>query len=556
MLEKDNEQYIGIVDPLIKLGNFNEYYYFGKNLLKKIKVESIVNKKLFLISKKIFYSFLDLSISPLRLKVKYGDEFTPFKSYQLTTFLDLFRNNLYKETSNFNKNLLDNFIDCLFSIAFELGKSKHYGENNSFERLGKEYLMLDIAKNKKRYFNNNKLIICCFNPMESSIIKNLLDQFDISDVFVKNIHWLNKSLLDNKEEYNLLLPGPLPLKYFSELFMPYSKILILSYEGQNNKKLSKQLESIEYIHNIEINNSLKNIREVCDYLNIENSRIIEDLENNLDVEDVDSEIDIDRNQNSFDDEISIMIKNIFKNANLSDDFEESEKIERELADQNSKLKDRQVIGKTYEFTLKNIESGEIIYKKLQANKSYNYFNKQNKLLEGSPKVIKEGNFVIFIDNDDKKTLLELVIEVYDLGLAVDKNSIDYWKNRLMNYVLINGLTGVAFNREFNEISGTNKTMPATNRWIKGEALGPQNATDLLWVGKLINDNVLIENYNYMFEEIEKIRNIHRITGRRLNSIIKEIMGGKRNFDNENLGYVGQLFYNKIKNGVYEVISRK
>ena len=271
LLDSQNEKYINIAAPLIKLGNFNGYYSFGKSLLKEIKVSEIVNKKMFLISKKVFYSFLDLSINPLRLKVKYGDEFTPFRSYQLTSFLDMFRRNLYKENSVIVKNLLDNFIDCLYSISFELGKSKHYGESNSFSRLGKEYLMLDIAKNKEKYFNNtNPLIICCFNSMEVAIMNNQLENFGITDVIVKNIHWLNKSLLDNKEEYNLLLPGPLPLKYFSELFMPYSKILILSYEGFNHKKLSKQLESIEYINNIEIKNSIDNIKDVCNYLDISN----------------------------------------------------------------------------------------------------------------------------------------------------------------------------------------------------------------------------------------------------------------------------------------------
>ena len=520
LLNDEHEKYIDIAFPLIELGNFNGYYFFGKSLLKKINVNEVVNKKLFLISKKLFYSFLDLFINPLRLKVKFGDDFTPFKSYQLTSFLDLFRQKLYLEESSFIKNLLDNFIDCLYGIAFELGKSKHYGEKNSFNRLGKEYLMIDIAIHKEKYFKNNKnLIICCFNAMEGSIIKKQLDDFDVSGVIVKNIHWLNKSLLDNKEEYNLLLPGPLPLKYFSELFMSYAKILILSYEGQNHDKISKQLESIEYINKIEISNSIDYIKEVCDHLNVADTNILADLEDNFDLEDIDVNVDSKEENLSFDDEIESIIKNIFKKSKFNDDFEESEKIEQEIAVENSKLKESSIGGKSYDFTLKNIESGEVIHKKLLANKSYNYFNKKNKLAEGSPKNIKKGDFLIFIDNDDKKSLLELVIEVY-------------------------------------KISGNNKTMPATNRWVKGEALGPKTAEDLYFIGELLNDTTILENYEYMFDEIEKIRTIHRITGRRLNSIIKEIMGGKRNIQETNLGYVGQLFYEKLENGVYEVMEKK
>ena len=106
-------------------------------------------------------------------------------------------------------------------------------------------MILDIAKNKENYFNNsNDLIICCYNSIEVSIITEKLRKFNIGGVFVKDIDWLSKSLLDNKEEYNLLLPGALHLKYLSELLMPYRKILILSYEGRNLKKITEQIESI------------------------------------------------------------------------------------------------------------------------------------------------------------------------------------------------------------------------------------------------------------------------------------------------------------------------
>ena len=59
----------------------------------------------------------------------------------------------------------------------------------------------------------------------------------------------------------------------------------------------------------------------------------------------------------------------------------------------------------------------------------------------------------------------------------------------------------------------------------------------------------------MFEEIEKIRVIHRVTGRRLNNLVKQIMGSKTNLNVDNLGYTSQLFYDKIRHGIYEVLEK-
>ena len=190
-----SKDHIQIFEPLIKSGNFKYYYSQGKNILKNINQKKVVNKRLFGISKKLFYSFQELSVNPLRYNVKFCEKDGDCKYYRTTGFLDIFKHNLYKENDPLTHELLGDFIDSLFSITFELGRSKHYGEDDSFGRIGKEYCILDIAKNKRKYFgNDNDLIICCYNSIEVSILENELNRFNIKNVIVKNIHWLNKSL--------------------------------------------------------------------------------------------------------------------------------------------------------------------------------------------------------------------------------------------------------------------------------------------------------------------------------------------------------------------------
>lgn len=392
------------------------------------------------------------------------------------------------------------------------------------------------------------MIIACYKSVEVSILEEELRRLNINNVVVKNIYWLNKSLLSNKEEYNLLLPGIVPLKHISELLMPYAKILILSYEGINFKNISKQIEDIDTLKQLDELRLINYFSEIYEYLDISDDAFLNSIiniggPNNFKLVDKSDEKDY----------IANLANNIFKSSDYVDS-KISEKLSQEIAEDELSYEVDSPPSETLNFTLKNLESGDVVNKKLPLDKSFNYLNKSNKLMEGSPKTIKKGDFLIFIDNNDKKTLLELIIEVYDLELAVDKNIIEFWKNKLMHYVTINNLKYVDFNREFKAMGG-NKTVPATSMWVKGETIGPNSAHDLYLIGKVIDNSTIMENYEYMFEEIEKIRVIHRVTGRRLNNLVKQIMGSKTNLNVDNLGYTSQLFYDKIRHGIYEVLEK-
>lgn len=541
-------EHLNIIQPLLKIGNFEDYFNFAKNILKGIDNKKVINQRMFRLSKKLFYSLLSLTVNPLRFKIKYGYG-ENWRYYSIIHFLELFKKSLSYEDDAHTKQSLGDYIDCLISMVFDLGKTKHYGEQDSFDRVGKEYLVLDIANNPETYFQNDKkLIIACYNSVEVSILEEELRRLNINNVVVKNIYWLNKSLLSNKEEYNLLLPGIVPLKHISELLMPYAKILILSYEGINFKNISKQIEDIDTLKQLDELRLINYFSEIYEYLDISDDAFLNSIiniggPNNFKLVDKSDEKDY----------IANLANNIFKSSDYVDS-KISEKLSQEIAEDELSYEVDSPPSETLNFTLKNLESGDVVNKKLPLDKSFNYLNKSNKLMEGSPKTIKKGDFLIFIDNNDKKTLLELIIEVYDLELAVDKNIIEFWKNKLMHYVTINNLKYVDFNREFKAMGG-NKTVPATSMWVKGETIGPNSAHDLYLIGKVIDNSTIMENYEYMFEEIEKIRVIHRVTGRRLNNLVKQIMGSKTNLNVDNLGYTSQLFYDKIRYGIYEVLEK-
>ena len=80
---------------------------------------------------------MELSVNPFRYKVKYCEKDGDCKYYRVLDFLDMFKHKLIKENDPVTQELLDDFLDSLISITFELGRSKHYGENESFKRIGK-----------------------------------------------------------------------------------------------------------------------------------------------------------------------------------------------------------------------------------------------------------------------------------------------------------------------------------------------------------------------------------------------------------------------------------
>jgi len=191
---------------------------------------------------------------------------------------------------------------------------------------------------------------------------------------------------------------------------------------------------------------------------------------------------------------------------------------------------------------------------LPIEKTYFFLkNIGGKIEEGSPKDLKPGNFIIIIDNDEKKTLLQLIIEIYDLESSIDKEIIEFWKERLMLFMKD---TGIKYRELYNVYSnfGGQKHYQTVLNWAKGKVIGPEDPKDLYYLGKILDEKIIVDNFELISDEIEKVRNIHRTTGRKLKNVIKAIIFEGKALDAQNLSYEEYLFYEKVKNGIYEVLK--
>lgn len=129
-----------------------------------------------------------------------------------------------------------------------------------------------------------------------------------------------------------------------------------------------------------------------------------------------------------------------------------------------------------------------------------------------------------MDDDVRKSFLELIIDVFGLEDSIDKRFIELWRDHLFRFIEINDLSYSDFYNIYKGVGGKRGYQTVLS-WAKGHVLGPLDPIDLYNIGKILNDEDIIGNFNIMYGEIQELRELHRNTGRRLKIIIKEILSG-------------------------------
>ncbi len=191
---------------------------------------------------------------------------------------------------------------------------------------------------------------------------------------------------------------------------------------------------------------------------------------------------------------------------------------------------------------------------MPVNKSYLTFNNIYHIDEARELKTSElstGDYIIIIDDDEKKSLLNLVMDLSDFESEIDMNLIEYWKLEFLNFIELNNL-------KYKEIyniycnKGGEKTYQTVLKWCKGETMGPQSSHDLYIIGCILDNDLIINNYESIFYQISFIRTYHRVIGRKLKKMIKSILTDEY-LDVSSLNDNEYLIYENIQNGIYKII---
>lgn len=547
---EDNEKIINVPKPLLKSGNIDYHYKSAIYLLNKLNKTKLRNKWCCYTPHKLLNELPNLTVNPSKYKCVYWNN--DLKHYPIDSILKYLSSSILNE-NNKNRMILDSLISEIYAIYFELSQVDRFSEKGVYTRIAKDYKILEIAENIN--FKEDDVIFATYSPNEKTILAEDFKKNNLNSIEIEDINWLSQKDFD-RTQTTLILPGPLPPKNLVELFLPYKEIIFLAYEGVNYEKIKVQIELINNYSFESEKLSMQYMEEIYDLLNVnKNNAFFNDFnlrkKKYYDNQKISPDTILNE-KNPFE-----IVKNqLFKKAPFSNKYyEQIEHVEKMINSINQEDLEKDMDeGEYIEVNLKNLSDNKQYIKKLPVIKTYlTLKSRGSQIKEITPQNLRSGNYVVILDNDEKKTLLQLIIDLFGLEEDINKLIVEYWKNALAKYFNGNKLTYKSIYDQYEDLGGQ-KDYQTIRSWIKGEVLGPDNPIDLLYIGKILKDDIIIENYKLMMNEINKVRSIHRTNGRKLMQTIKSIIFEGDRLQPHNLNYEESLFYETVENGIYEVIE--
>lgn len=559
---KDNLD-IKICTDNIESNGIDELFINAREKSNLIDAKKLKYSQLFYSSRKLMYDMYNLSINPAFYR--FGTKFPQWHSTSIENFLEMYRNTVIKDEKEDYKLTVLHFINSLSNLYVRFSHTKKFGEEKTFSLKGKDYKLFDILSKKDILFGEgSKIVVGTVTKTEPNQIKEIIrnnNLFNLQDIEIEFIGNLNKRI-QNKQEKILILPGLVPDKYLSKLYEPYIKILILSYEGLNEQMVKKQISilknpSLEYEKK-----SLDSIKEIYDYLHLptdtgifadyfirvkKHDKIIKERKRQLEEEKGYQTTFSLNGQYKTEEDGNIHFPTYEEfMANWSKSNIEVEK--------NNETEEETVEYESVKFNLFNLATNEYSIKKLPVTKTFFTFKDDNVSNgeELSPNQIEENDYILIIENNVRRSLLDLVLEINNLEASINSEEIEYWKEKLLAYLDSNNMTIMGFYDKYLDLGGTRKYQ-SVMQWAKGMVLGPQKAEDLRLIGEVIGDKYITTNYEDIMDTIKQVRSYHMSTGRKLKKMINYIISDE---DISSLNKEELIIYDSIKDGIYKVIEKK
>jgi len=559
-----------IIDPPLPSGNIDVYCKKIDILRKHVNEDRIINKASYYSLLKLSSLLPNLILNPSKFKkVHYIDENTPLYC-SIPQFFQVLNESIENELDE-NKLFLKLILDYTYNLYEELQKTHRLDENTGFLRVSKETKLRNLVSN----YGSRNLIIACNSSYERNRIREYFEDFKNIKVFT--IEEINISIFE-RISYTLILPGPLRFCYISELLQPYQEIIFLAYDGLNKSLIRKQIALISDYALSKEKQSIEYLQEIFDLLGEYDKGLLSTF----------YERDIKQKEILYKTKSQLVQSKIAENRSLisnletlTEDFEDYtiENIINQIIKSNEEYdelyyyeKEQEIIEKReieikneyekklsssreeikYRIQIKKDGTSEVIVKNLDVDRTFlTIDDKRGIISEVTPKNLQPGNLIVILDGDERKTLLEIMLETYNFEESIDKELVEYWKNKLNEFIEYNEISYSEFYDIYKKIGGT-KLKQTVNQWLKGERIGPQDADDLLIIGKITNDPIIKDDYYIMFKEIEKLRTVHRQVGKFLKKIVSYII--KQEIVGKEWSFEETILYDKISKGLYRLIS--
>jgi len=555
---------IELLAPPLSSGNIDEYYRRGMSLRNKINEVELVNKRQYYPLINLLYKLHNFSINPSNYKELFYDPDLGYRYYTIPYMIKKIKENIPDEQP-LNKVYLEDLISEICCLYLELKECKRYGENGTYSRVAKDYQMLSLLKeNINQEKDGTNIVLATYSRIEKTILKTETEKLGFENGFdIEYIGRISRKSFD-RTKTTLILPGPVRLKHMPELLRPYHKIIMVTYDGKNYEIGKDQIDLLYTYSQQREDRAMSYLEEIYSDIGLHKDGLFRDY--------------YDRKSESKEEEVGIMIEGLetdtgedpmlvrikrllsARNSQISRDFlqedEDADRIEQKIIEleQEDDIYQLEEANEYYKVTLEKFDESTRITRNLPINKSYLYLkDMDDEVQEGYPEDFKIDNYIVLIGNDERRTLLDTIIEIFGLEDSINKRLLTMWKERLRDFIDKQGLSYAQGYRLFKENGGT-ISYPEFLNWAKGNVIGPDDPNDLVILGKMMDEEELIENYELINQEVEDLRNIHKITGRRVRKIIKEILKGELN--QSELGFEEYMLYEQIHNNIYRIVKIK
>lgn len=426
------------------------------------------------------------------------------------------RNKIYNLTSTFMT--IWNCLDRCKTPFYNRG----YSKDNKFSILVEE-----IRANLDNY---ERIYVLPVNKQELNQLNKLLKLIfreDFSKISIMSIVNIDENRIRNAMA---LLPGNPKLNELYVLNYSFEKVKILTYHDDNDRFVRNLVSLYTHIDNyrnnifsISISNIIREVPGI--QKNISNMPSIEKYIKESHAE-ASSTIETDLVR-------QINREVVKKCPDLYDFLEEVGRFERVRKKYENESLDNYVqsikrSSSYYVLKLENLYTGQTTTSYSALNTTHSFF--VNSELQENPISESMEGAIIVKAPGSHSNLLETLLDLYGLKDKIDYEIVNIWNECVLSFEK-NERSPSDMYKKYIEFGGT-KQRQAVYTWFKRKVMGPNNKKDLEIIGKVLENEELITNADYIFKELERIRNYKRSLGRRLVRIITSIIQHEQSDDED------------------------
>ncbi len=549
----------------LKKGNIDVFFRNGIDLLSTLEW-SDVNKALRSVIYKIrhlFYCIYKNMCIPREFTIKYYDDQYGIKYYNLNRFFSLASKIIDVHSSSKTKDILKNILTYIVNMVNELSECKRFGEEESYSRIGKNYILCDYLHKSSE--NENFLI--GVQHGEQKALQRLLDEVESKAKFrLKSLNQLARGIGDYSE-YTLILSGRLLPSNIQILFKNWKNIIFLVYKGNNHRWVKQQIKMIFSIDISKEELTLKYLSQIIKELiagpnyDIRKDSLFSNFLKkkerliSLEMEDyglIESNEEI---SSIFDKDVKLTtttIKELCGHIMKSDprykDFIAEVMAKKSVKEDN--LEKRKKLEKSVELfdcicNVKNEISGIEQVINLDTKKRYMYFRDKNKIkIEyGFPHSLSNKHYLVLFGTIDRLSATEFIKNAFVFEDDIEYDKVSKWQANLSDFYNSNYIVYKKFYDDYVGSCTSTISYQEFIKWVKGEVNAPLDPENLRYIGNIMNDSFIIQNFELICKEARKIQKFHLRISKLLKKLIAQVLVGdvlRKDCSIEELGLLDEI----------------